>query len=352
MSEIIKGVRQMKGAQSIEFAAPPYILESACVCGSKEGEGPLKDTFDYIEEDSLFGCDTWEEAESALQEKTIDVLLEKSGYKKTDFRYIFAGDLMGQLIATTFGILKFEIPLFGLYGACSTMGEAISLAAMTVAGGYANNVIAMASSHYASAEKTFRFPLEYSTQRPYSATWTVTGCGAVVIGNATNKSEKNMIKGKITGITTGKIVDYGCKDSQNMRACMAPAAADVIEQNLIDFGYEPGEYDKIITGDLGYVGQTILIDLLQRKGIEITNNHMDCGIEIFDSEKQDTHAGGSGCGCSATVLCGHILNNIKKGIWKKVLFVPTGALLSPTSFNEGQNVPGIAHAVMIEHPNK
>ena len=161
-----------------------------------------------------------------------------------------------------------------------------------------------------------------------------------------------MIKGKITGITTGKIVDYGCKDSQNMGACMAPAAADVIEQNLIDFGYEPGEYDKIITGDLGYVGQTILIDLLQRKGIEITNNHMDCGIEIFDSEKQDTHAGGSGCGCSATVLCGHILNNIKKGIWKKVLFVPTGALLSPTSFNEGQNVPGIAHAVMIEHPNK
>ncbi|MCI8668940.1 MAG: stage V sporulation protein AD [Lachnospiraceae bacterium] len=352
MSEIIKGVRQMKGAQSIEFAAPPYILESACVCGNKEGEGPLKDTFDYIEEDSLFGCDTWEEAESALQEKTIDVLLEKSGYKKTDFRYIFAGDLMGQLIATTFGILKFEIPLFGLYGACSTMGEAISLASMTVAGGYANNVIAMASSHYASAEKTFRFPLEYSTQRPYSATWTVTGCGAVVIGNATNKSEKNMIKGKITGITTGKIVDYGCKDSQNMGACMAPAAADVIEQNLIDFGYEPGEYDKIITGDLGYVGQTILIDLLQRKGIEITNNHMDCGIEIFDSEKQDTHAGGSGCGCSATVLCGHILNNIKKGIWKKVLFVPTGALLSPTSFNEGQNVPGIAHAVMIEHPNK
>lgn len=352
MSEAVKGVRQMKGMQSIEFAVAPYILESACICGKKEGEGPLRDTFDHVEEEELFGCETWEEAESALQENTVKLLLEKSGYKKTDFRYIFAGDLMGQLIATTFGLVKFEIPLFGLYGACSTMGEAISLGAMTVAGSYANNVIAMASSHYASAEKTFRFPLEYSTQRPYSSSWTVTGCGAVVIGNATNKSEKNMIKAKITGVTTGKIVDYGCKDSQNMGACMAPAAADVIERNLLDFGYDPGEYDKIITGDLGEVGQTILLDLLQRKGISISENHMDCGIEIFDAKTQDTHAGGSGCGCSATVFCGHILNNIKKGIWKKILFVPTGALLSPTSFNEGQSVPGIAHAVIIESPDE
>lgn len=347
MSESGKGLRQMKGAQSIEFAEPPYILESACVCGKKEGEGPLRDTFDYIEKDMFFGKDTWEEAESALQKKTIEILMEKSGYKKSDFRYLFAGDLMGQLIATTFGIADFEIPWFGLYGACSTMGEALSLAAMTVAGGYANNVIAMASSHFASAEKTFRFPLEYSTQRPFSSTWTVTGCGAVVVGTAINKSEKNMMKAKITGITTGKIVDYGCRDAQNMGACMAPAAADIIEQNLIDFGYSPDKYDKIITGDLGVIGQTILLDLLQRKGIDIRENHMDCGIEIFDGEKQDTHAGGSGCGCSASVFCGHILNQIRKGVWKRVLFVPTGALMSPTSFNEGQNVPGIAQAVMI-----
>lgn len=343
---------QMKGAQSIAFKEAPYILVSACVCGKKEGEGPLRDTFDYIEKDLFFGMDSWEEAESQLQKKTLEILFDKSGYKKSDIRYLFAGDLMGQLIATTFGIVDFEIPWFGLYGACSTMGEALSLGAMTVAGGYANNVISIASSHFASAEKTFRFPLEYSTQRPFSSTWTVTGCGAVVIGNAANISEKNMKIAKITGITTGKVVDYGCRDAQNMGACMAPAAADTIEQNLIDFGCEPGHYDKIITGDLGVVGQKILFDLLEKKGISIHEYHMDCGIEIFDGEKQDTHAGGSGCGCSATVLCGHILNQIKKGVWKRVLFVPTGALMSPISFNEGQNVPGIAQAVVIECPEE
>lgn len=349
MKELISGVRQMKGAQSIEFENPPYIMESACLCGSKEGEGPLKDTFDRIINDDLFGCDTWEEAESKFQENTVETLLNKASLKKSDIRYLFAGDLMGQLIATTFGLLKFEIPLFGLYGACSTMGEAISLGAMTVAGGYATNVISLASSHFASAEKTFRYPLEYSTQRPFSATWTVTGCGAVVISNITNEADKRISKAKVTGITTGRIIDYGCDDSRNMGACMAPAAADVIAHNLTDFGYSPSEYDKIITGDLGYVGQKILIDLLKKKGIDISNNHMDCGIEIFDSEKQDTNAGGSGCGCSATVLCGHILSKIKQGEWKKILFVPTGALMSPTSFNEGQTVPGIAHAVILEN---
>lgn len=338
----------MVGEQSIEFGISPYILEYASICGSKEGQGPLKDEFDEVYEDDMFGCDTWEKAESALQEKTVNLLLKKSGYKNSDIRYMFAGDLLGQLIASTFGLLNFEIPFFGLYGACSTMGESLSLGSMTIAGGYADKVITLASSHFASAERTFRFPLEYGNQRPYSATWTVTGCGAVVLGKGDDENNKERAKAKIRGVTTGKIVDFGVKDSMNMGACMAPAAADVIQKNLADFGYKAEEYDKIITGDLGYIGQKILIDLLKAVEIDISSNHMDCGIEMFDSEAQDTHAGGSGCGCSASVLCGYILGKIRRKEWKKVLFVPTGAMLSPISFNEGQSVPGVAHAVIIE----
>ena len=257
-------------------------------------------------------------------------------------RYIFAGDLLGQLIATSFGVEELEIPLFGLYGACSTCGETLSLAAMTVSAGYADQVLAVTSSHFGSAEKQFRFPLGYGNQRPLSATWTVTGSGAFLL--SAQKSHA-----KITGITTGKVVDYGVRDSLNMGACMAPAAADTICQNLIDFNRQPQDYDRIITGDLGYVGQTILLELLKEKGFDIKKQHMDCGIEIYDRKLQDTHSGGSGCGCSAVTLSAMILPKIEKGDWKRILFVPTGALLSTVSFNEGQTVPGIAHAVVIEH---
>ena len=340
-------INQMQGKQSVKYFATPLILEYASVCGSKENDGPLREHFDECCTDDMFGSDTWEKAESAMQKRTLETLFKKSGLKESDIKYIFAGDLLGQLIASTFGIIDYEIPFFGLYGACSTMGESLSLGSMAVAGGYAKKVITMASSHFASAEKTFRFPLEYGNQRPYSATWTVTGCGAVVLGESGN--ERLVTKAKIKCVTTGKIVDYGVMDSMNMGACMAPAAADVIRANLEDFNIKPDYYDRIITGDLGYVGQKILFDLLGAINIDITKNHMDCGIEIYDSEKQDTHAGGSGCGCSASVLCGYILEKISSGEWKRVLFVPTGALLSPVSFNEGQSVPGIAHAVIIEN---
>lgn len=212
---------------------------------------------------------------------------------------------------------------------------------MMVAAGYGENVIAMASSHFGSAERQFRFPLEYGNQRPFSATWTVTGCGAAIV-------TKRKGFARITGVTTGKIIDYGVKDAQNMGACMAPAAADVIYNHLNDFGTAPDDYDKIITGDLGYVGQAILIDLLKRKGIDISKVHMDCGIEMFDKENQDTHSGGSGCGCSATVLTSYVFKQLKKKAWKKILFIPTGALMSPISFNQGKSVPGIAHLVVIE----
>lgn len=336
----------MTGKQSLLFDKDVYVRCTATVVGKKEADGPLGEMFDVAVEDDMFGKKSWEEAESHIQEMAVDKLLIKSGMAASDIDYIYAGDLLGQLIATSFGLMRYEIPMFGLYGACSTMGEALSLGAMCVNAGYAQNVIAIASSHFASAEKQFRYPLEYGNQRPVASTWTVTGAGAYIVGDKPLDKKKCVL---IKGITTGKIVDYGVKDSMNMGACMAPAAADVIENNLKDFNYRPDEYDKIITGDLGYIGQTILISLLKEKGIDISENHMDCGIEIFDSEKQDTHAGGSGCGCSASVLCGYILNNIKTGVWKKVLFVPTGALLSTVSFNEGQTVPGIAHGVIIQN---
>lgn len=332
---------KMVGKQSVEFEKAPYIIEGASIVGQKEGDGPLGNLFDEVCQDSMIGTKSWEEAESMLQTKAINKLLEKTAVPKENIRYLFGGDLLGQLIATTFGIESFEIPFFGLYGACSTMGEGISLAAMAVAAGYADNAIALASSHFASAEKTFRFPLDYGNQRPYSATWTVTGSGAVLISR-----EKGIAR--ITGITTGKIVDYGVRDAQNMGACMAPAAADVLYRHFKDFNTTPDEYDKIFTGDLGYVGQKILIDLLKDKGYDISGVHMDCGIEIFNAEEQDTHSGGSGCGCAASVLCSHILKQLKNKNYKKILFIPTGALMSPISFNEGQSVPGIAHLVRLE----
>lgn len=332
---------QMQGKQSIKFAQSPHILEGASIVGKKEGEGPLGKLFDRVEQDPMFGGDNWEDAESRMQKQTAELAIKKSSLNPADIRYIFAGDLLGQLIATSFGVVDFNIPIFGLYGACSTMAEALSLGAMTIAGDYAEHVIAMASSHFGSAEKTFRFPLEYGNQRPISASWTVTGCGSVILGKKGGFA-------RITGLTTGKIVDYGVKDSMNMGACMAPAAADSIYQNFMDFNVDVDYYDKIITGDLGYIGQKLLLELMKEKGFDITGKHTDCGIEIFDQEKQDTHAGGSGCGCAASTLCSYIFKKLKNGEWKRILFMPTGALLSTVSFNEGQSVPGIAHGVIIE----
>lgn len=331
------------GRQSAVFQKPVFIKESAAIVGTKEGAGPLGDLFDMVGEEDMFGCNTWEEAESSLQKDAVYMTLGKAGLKPQDIRYLLAGDLLGQSIASSFGLMNYEIPLFGLYGACSTCGESLGLGSMLVAGGMAEHVMCVTSSHFASAEKEFRFPLEYGNQRPLSATWTVTGSGAFILS-----AKNTQAKAKITGITTGKIIDFGVKDSMNMGACMAPAAADLIYQNLMDFNRQPGDYDKIITGDLGSVGQTALLDLLKEKGFDIARQHMDCGMEIFDSKAQDTHAGGSGCGCAAVTLSAYILPKIAEGIWKRVLFVPTGALLSKTSFNEGQTIPGIAHGVIIE----
>lgn len=339
--------QQSIGKQTIQFEHPPIILSQASVVGEMEGQGPLAPFFDQIENDPAFGQDSWEEGESEMVRRACQTAISKSGITKNDIRYIFGGDLLGQLIGTTFGLKDFDIPVFGLYGACSTCGESLSLAAMTVAAGYADNVLAVTSSHYGSAEKQFRFPLEYGNQRPLSATWTVTGSGAFIV-SATNNEQPMKQYPHITAVTTGKIVDYGVRDNMNMGACMAPAAADVIYQCLTDLNMKPTQFDKIITGDLGKIGSDILIKLLLDNDYDISNQHMDCGVEIYDNEKQDTHSGGSGCGCSAVTLAGYILHQMASHIWKRILFVPTGALLSTVSFNEGQTIPGTAHALIIE----
>ena len=332
------------GLQSVRLPVPVYIRNSASVVGKKEGDGPLGLLFDMVGEDDMFGCESWEDAESSLQKDAVYLALGKAKLKPEDMKYIFSFFLLGQSIATSFGIMNFGIPLLGVYGACSTCGESLSLGAMAVAAGYAENVVCVTSSHFASAEKEFRFPLAYGNQRPLSATWTVTGSGAFVLSTQMGEQPRAVI----TGITTGKIVDYGLKDSMNMGPCMAPAAASTIAQHFADWNRKPEDYDKIITGDLGSVGQKVLIDLLRDKGYDISEKHMDCGMEIYDPESQDTHAGGSGCGCSAVTLSAYILKNLEQKNWNRVLFVPTGALLSKTSFNEGQTVPGIAHGVVIE----
>ncbi len=333
------------GKSSIQFEHPPIITSAASIVGQTEGEGPLASFFDRVEPDPMFGKKSWEEAESELQRQTVQKCLDKAGRQAADVRYLFAGDLLGQIVATSFGVESFDIPFFGLYGACSTMGEAMMLGAMAAGAGYADRVLALASSHFASAERQFRFPLAYGNQRPQSTTWTVTGCGCVMIeGNERSEGKDPCI----SAVTPGKIVDMQVRDSMNMGAAMAVAAVDTILQNFRDLNRKPSDYDRIITGDLGMVGQEILLDFMREAGQDISSIHMDCGIEMFDPKTQDTHSGGSGCGCSATVLCAYILPKIQAGEWKRVMFVPTGALLSQISFNEGQNVPGIAHGVVIE----
>lgn len=355
MEEQKKHKGKMTGKQSILFSNPPLIISGASVAGKKEGEGPLGSFFDQVDEDPMFGGTSWEDAESRLMKRAAELAIQKAGLQKEDIRYLVGGDLLGQLIATSFGIIDLQIPMFGVYGACSTMGESMALGAILVDGDYADQVLAITSSHFAGAEKQFRFPLGYGNQRPFSASWTVTGSGAVVIGKGNTgkgtKDDENNTENaqiRIKGVTVGKIVDYGLKDSMNMGACMAPAAYTTISQNLKDLNIQPDYYDRIVTGDLGYVGKEILIDLLKQDGYDISKNHMDCGIEIYDKETQDTHAGGSGCGCSAITLTGYIFQKMLRREWNRILFVPTGALLSTVSYNEGNSVPGIAHGIVLE----
>ena len=329
------------GKQTVRLAEGVTILSAASTVGPKEAEGPLGKYFDQTVEDSFFGEKSWELAESKFVEKNMGLAIQKANLKAKDVDYILCGDLLNQCTGSTFGIKNLEIPFFGLFGACSTMGESMSLGAMLIDGGFANHVLAGASSHFCAAEKQFRFPLPLGTQRPPTATWTVTGDGAVVLSR---KGEGP----KITEITTGKIVDMGVTDANNMGAAMAPAAAALLKAHFEDTGRTPQEYDVIATGDLGMVGRQLVVELLKKEGYDMDSRYTDCGIEIFDAEKQDTHAGGSGCACSAVTFCAYFYPKLVSGEIGRMLFIPTGALMSPTSSQQGQPIPGIAHGVVIE----
>lgn len=329
------------GKQSAVFDKDIYILNTACTVGKKEGEGPLKQYFDVILKDSLCGQDSWEKAESQMINNNINLLMKKEGVCANDIDYIYCGDLLNQTSASTYGIRDLKIPFFGIFGACSTMGEGMALGAINIESGIGKKIIVGASSHFCSAEKQFRFPLGLGTQRPLTTTWTVTGAAALILSD-TGKSIK------IKGITTGKIVDFGIKDANNMGAAMAPAAADVIINNFKDFNIQPDYYDMIFTGDLGYVGKQLTIELVQKAGYDISKNYTDCGIEIFDRDTQDTHCGGSGCACSGATFCGMIFDKLKKGELNRILFIPTGALMSQVSIQQGETIAGIAHGIVIE----
>ncbi|MDR0999961.1 MAG: stage V sporulation protein AD [Clostridiales bacterium] len=332
------------GEQSIKYDKPPQIIATATVVGPKEGEGPLARYFDKILPDVKIDSDTWESAESGLAKQGVELAVAKAGLNLADIQYIFAGDLLNQGIGSTYGIRSLERPYFGLFAACSTIGEAMTLGGAFVDGGFAERIVVAVSSHFCAAEKTFRFPLGMGNQRTPTSSWTVTGDGAYVI----QQHDASKQSPAIVGSTAGKIVDFGIKDLTNMGAAMAPAAADTIIRHFEDFNTRPSDYDMIITGDLGHYGYELLKKLLADKGFDITGNSTDCGIEIFDKEQQDTHAGGSGPACSAITLAAYFLPKLQRGEIKRVLFVPTGALMNATSAAQGETIPCIAHAVVIE----
>lgn len=328
-----------RGRQTVALARPPAAAGFASVVGKKEGEGPLAAAFDQIAGDDLFGEDSWEKAESAMQRAALSAALEKAGQAASSLDCLLAGDLLDQCIATSFAVRGLDTPFLGLYGACSTMAEALGLGAMLLDGGFGRLTAAVTSSHFCGAERQYRMPLEYGGQRSPTAQWTVTGAGAVVLAAEGDGP-------KVTHVTIGKIVDKGIKDAANMGAAMAPAARATIEAHLADTGRKPSYYDLIVTGDLGTLGHEILLDLLRRDGMDL-KNVADCGRMIYDPEAQDVHCGGSGCGCSAAVLAGPLLRGMAQGKWKDILFCGTGALLSPTSTMQGESIPAICHAVAL-----
>ena len=328
------------GEQTIKFDTPPTILECASIVGPKEAQGPLAKYFDQTLEDEFWGEKTWEKAESKIIKETVNTVISKSGISSQEIDYMFAGDLLNQCISSSFGLRELNIPFFGVFGACSTFVESLSLGAVFVEG-VAENVLCATSSHFCSAEKQFRFPLELGNQRPQTSQWTVTGSGAAIL-------TKNGSGPYITNITPGKIVDMGIKDANNMGAAMAPAFADTLIAHFEDTGRNPSFYDAIISGDLGYVGKEIVIDILKSKGYNIKSNYNDCGVLIFDKNSQDTHSGGSGCACCGTVFSGYFFKQLKEKKIKKMLLIATGALMNSTTSQQGESIPGIAHAISIE----
>lgn len=329
-----------RGRQSFVLNEPPVITTWASVAGKKEIEGPLSHTFDIKCRDTYFGQKTWEQAEKRMQQMALTKLADKAGLDQADFDLVFSGDLLNQCIGSSFSLRNTGIPHLGLYGACSTMAESLLLASMTVGGGFADKVVAMTSSHFASSERQYRFPLGYGGQRTPTSQWTVTGSGAALVC-------KDGTGPKITACTIGTVTDLGIQDANNMGAAMAPAAYATIKAHFEDLGTGPKDFDLIVTGDLGQLGKELLMELARRDGISLGGKLTDCGTLIFDNTTQDVHAGGSGCGCSAITLCGYLLEQLHAGKLKKILFCGTGALLSPTSTQQGLPISGVCHAVCI-----
>ena len=321
---------------------PPTIYSYASIVGKKESEGPLGEFFDETEPDGYFGQPTWEKGESELVKRTLNKAISKGKLLPENIDYMFAGDLLNQCIGTTYGLRSLEIPLLGIYGACSTMSEGLLLASLCTDCGIGGKVAVVTSSHFCSAERQFRFPLSYGGVRTPTAQWTCTASGAAVL------SAKEFPP-YVRAVTIGRITDLGVTDANNMGAAMAPAAAYVIETFLNDTSMSPSDFDAIITGDLGFVGSELLVKLLAEDKIDISKQHKDCGMMMFDRELQDVHAGGSGCGCSGSVLCGYFLDKVKSGELKNILFCATGALMSPTASQQGESLPSISHAVYISH---
>ena len=334
-------MRKMRGLQSVELTRRPAIRSYDAVVGKKEGEGPLSPYFRHVVEDELFGESSFEGAERHFFETAVRLALRRGGLHPTDVRYLLGGDLLNQIISAGFAARSLHIPFLGLYGACSTMAESLSLAAMLIDGGYAEHAAALTSSHFCSAERQYRFPLEYGGVRTPTAQWTVTGSGALILGAAGNGP-------RVTMVTTGKIADAGITDANNMGAAMAPAAYETLKAHFADTGRTPDYYDLIVTGDLGKIGHAVVTRLFQDDGIDLEGLYTDCGLLIYDLEGQDVHAGGSGCGCSASVLAGHLLKLLEGGQIRRLLFAATGALMSPTASMQGESIPGICHAVAIE----
>ena len=316
------------------------IMSYAAVVGKAENEGPYGDEFDEVIDDNKGGADTWEQAEALFQKKAVGHVLQKTGLQPENIDLIFAGDLLNQCVGSSYGLKDYYMPFLGVYGACSTFAESMLLAGAMVNAGYAENAIAVTSSHFSSAERQFRFPLNYGGVRPPTAQWTATASGAVLVSN-TGKPPF------IRAATVGKIEDMGITDVNNMGAAMAGAAYDTLSRHFTHMASHPQDYDLIITGDLGLVGSELLHDLFKRDGIDIDKYHKDCGLMLFDRKTQDVHAGGSGCGCSASMMCGHFLKRIESGELDRVLFCATGALMSTTMVQQGGSIPGIAHAVEL-----
>lgn len=328
------------GKYTVEMTGEPVIKAFASSVGKKEAEGPLGKEFDQVFEDTTLKEPSWEKAESRLQTETVKILLKKCGMDASEINYIFAGDLLNQCMSSSFGLRSLNIPFLGQFGACSTMAQSLFLAATSIEAGIADYSVAVTSSHFCSSERQFRFPLQYGGQRTPTAQWTVTGSGAILVA-------RNEEGPKIKYCTVGRITDLGIKDANNMGAAMAPSAAKTLLSFFSDTKTKPDDYDLILTGDLGEVGSALLKQLLENEGIRLKTNYNDCGLMIYYKEKQDVHAGGSGCGCSASILCSLILNKVKNKELKNILFIATGALMSPTSAQQGETIPGVAHLINI-----